>query len=177
MILEVITFPNDTLRKKSAPVDNIDASITELVHNMAETMYSQKGLGLAAPQVGINKRIVVIDPTGGEEPGALLQLINPVIIEKDGEQVGDEGCLSIPGEYEKVRRASHVVFKALNPAGEEIEMEVEGLLARAVQHELDHLEGVLFIDHLPPYKRDIVKKHIKRRIADGDYGSQEIVKS
>lgn len=177
MILEVLTFPNDILRKKSLPVENIDADVIELINNMTETMYSQKGLGLAAPQVGVNKRIIIVDHTGGEEPGSLLQLINPELVIKTGEMLGDEGCLSIPGEYEKVRRASNVVLKALNPAGETIEIEAEGLLARAFQHEIDHLDGVLFIDHLPPFKRDIVKKHIKRRMAEGDYGTPSDVKS
>lgn len=177
MILEVLTFPNNTLRKKSTPVETIDAEIVELINNMTETMYSQKGLGLAAPQVGVSKRIVIVDHTGGEEPGTLLQLINPEITVKSGEMLGDEGCLSIPGEYEKVRRAAQVTLRALNPAGEVIEIEAEGLLARAFQHEIDHLDGVLFIDHLPPFKRDIVKKHIKRRMAEGDYGTPSDVKS
>ncbi len=177
MILDVLTFPNDILRKKSQPVEEITEDIVRLINNMTETMYSQKGLGLAAPQVGVNKRVVVIDYTGGEEPDTLLQLINPEIIAKDGEQFGDEGCLSIPGEYEKVRRYANVVLRALSPSGEQIEIEADGLLARACQHEIDHLDGVLFIDHLAPYKRDIVKKHIKKRMADGDYGTPADVKS
>ncbi|MGE4267616.1 MAG: peptide deformylase [Deferribacterales bacterium] len=177
MIRKIYTFPDDVLRKKAQPVENIDIEIAELVNDMTETMYSQKGVGLAAPQVGVSLRVVVIDTTCGEEPGALIQLINPRIIASEGEQTGEEGCLSIPGEYEPVRRFNSVTVKALNPAGEEIEFDAEGFLARAVQHELDHLEGVLFIDRIPPYKRDIVKKHIKRRIADGDYGYAEDVKS
>lgn len=177
MILTVLTFPNDILRKKSEPVEEITPEIIELVNNMAETMYAQRGLGLAAPQVGVNKRIVVVDHTGGEEPDTLIQLINPEIISSSGEQFGDEGCLSIPGEYEKVRRADHVILRAFSPEGELIEIEADGMRARAFQHEIDHLNGVLFIDHLPAFKRDIVKKHIKRRMAEGDYGMPENVKS
>lgn len=177
MILEVLTFPNDILRKKSAPVAEVTEEIVTLAQDMADTMYSQKGLGLAAPQVGVNIRLVVIDTTAGEEEDGLLYLINPVITASEGEQFGDEGCLSIPGEYEKVRRFNNITVKALNLEGEEYSVDCDGLLARAVQHEIDHLNGVLFIDHIPPYKRDIVKKHIKRRIADGDYGPAENVKS
>jgi peptide deformylase len=177
MIRKIFTYPDEVLRKKAQPVENIDAHISELLNDMTETMYNQKGVGLAAPQVGVSLRVVVIDTTSGEQPDTLLHLINPVITAAEGEQTGEEGCLSIPGEYEPVRRYSKVTVSALNLAGEEIEFDAEGFLARAVQHELDHLEGVLFIDRIPPYKRDIVKKHIKRRIADGDYGTIEDVKS
>jgi peptide deformylase len=177
MLRKIHTFPDDVLRKKALPVEHIDASISELLNDMTETMYGQKGVGLAAPQVGVSLRVIVIDTSAGEEPEALLHLINPVIIASEGEQTGEEGCLSIPGEYEAVRRFNKVTVRAQNPAGETIEFDAEGFLARAVQHELDHLEGVLFIDRIPTYKRDIVKKHIKRRIADGDYGYAEDVKS
>lgn len=177
MILEVLTFPNDILRKKSVALQTVTEEMRQLAHDMADTMYSQKGLGLAAPQVGVNVCLVVVDATGGEEEGNLHYLFNPVVINGEGEQFGDEGCLSIPGEYEKVRRFMKVTVKALDIEGNEIEVHAEGLLARAMQHEIDHLNGVLFIDHLPPYKRDIVKKHIKKRIAEGDYGNQESVQS
>ncbi|TCK61572.1 peptide deformylase [Seleniivibrio woodruffii] len=177
MIRRIHTFPDDVLRKKALPVEHIDAEISELLNDMTETMYNQKGVGLAAPQVGVGLRVIVIDTSVGENPEELIQLINPEITAAEGEQTGEEGCLSIPGEYEAVRRYSKVSVRALNPAGEVIEFDAEGFLARAVQHEIDHLEGTLFIDRIPPYKRDIVKKHIKRRMADGDYGYTADVKS
>jgi peptide deformylase len=134
-----------------------------------ETMHTNKGVGLAAPQVGISKRIIVIDPSAGEDRSQILQVVNPEILTLEGEQVGEEGCLSIPGEYENVRRAERVTVQALNDEGETYTIEAEGFLARVFQHEIDHLNGILFIDRLPAYKRDTVKKTIKRRIAEGDY--------
>ncbi|ADD66835.1 peptide deformylase [Denitrovibrio acetiphilus DSM 12809] len=169
MILEVKTFPDKVLRIKAEPVDSIDESITELLDNMVETMHARSGVGLAAPQVGISKRLIVIDTSAGENEGMLLRVINPEIISAEGEQVGEEGCLSIPGEYEPVRRAEKVTVKAMDENGKPYTMEAEGFLARAFQHEIDHLDGVLFIDRLPSYKKDTLKKTIKRRIADGDY--------
>jgi len=169
MIREVKTFPDKVLRIKAEPVEKIDEEITALLDDMAETMYAQKGVGLAAPQVGVSKRVIVLDPTAGEQPDSLMKIINPEILASDGEQLGEEGCLSVPGEYESVRRAEKITLKALTPDGQEFTMEAEGYLARIFQHEIDHLNGVLFIDRLPSYKKDTVKKAIKRRIAEGDY--------
>jgi peptide deformylase len=169
MILEVKTFPDNILRQKAEPVEKIDDEIIKLLDDMVETMYDQRGVGLAAPQVGISKRIIVVDTSAGEEECQLMRLINPEIIEGEGEQIAEEGCLSVPGEYEKVRRYEKVVLKAMNEQGEEFTLPAEGFLARAFQHEIDHLEGILFIDKLPSFKRDSVKKSIKRRINAGDY--------
>lgn len=133
---------DDVLRKVCKPVDKMTGRIETLIEDMYDTMYEANGVGLAAPQVGILKRIVVIDVCDGEA----YTLINPVIIEADGEQIGDEGCLSLPGLVGTVKRPNHVICKALNENMEEIIVEGEGLLARAICHELDHLEGVLYKD-------------------------------
>ncbi|MGD9807677.1 MAG: peptide deformylase [Deferribacterales bacterium] len=169
MILEVKTFPDKVLRIKAEPVVDINEETVKLLDNMVQTMHHQKGVGLAAPQVGISKRIIVIDTSAGEDEGMILRVINPEIIEASGEQVGEEGCLSVPGEYEPVRRAEKIRVKALSEEGKPYTMEAEGFLARVFQHEIDHLNGVLFIDRLPSFKKETVKKSIKRRIADGDY--------
>lgn len=133
---------DDVLRKVCKPVDKMTGRIETLIEDMYDTMYEANGVGLAAPQVGILKRIVVIDVCDGEA----YTLINPVIVEADGEQIGDEGCLSLPGLVGTVKRPNHVICKALNENMEEITVEGEGLLARAICHELDHLEGVLYKD-------------------------------
>lgn len=134
---------DDILRKKSKPVDKIDDRIITLLDDMAETMYHADGVGLAAPQVGILKRIIVIDIGEG-----LIELINPEIIWEKGEQDGEEGCLSIPGYSARVKRPAQVKVKGLNRKGEEIEIVGKGLLARALCHEIDHLDGILFIDRV-----------------------------
>jgi len=169
MILEVKTFPDKVLRIKAEPVVDINEETRKLLDDMVHTMHQQKGVGLAAPQVGVSKRLIVIDTSAGEDDGMILRVINPEILEASGEQVGEEGCLSVPGEYEPVRRAEKVKVKALSEEGKPYTMEAEGFLARVFQHEIDHLNGVLFIDRLPSFKKDTVKKSIKRRIADGDY--------
>lgn len=169
MLLEIKTFPDKVLRVKAEPVETIDDEIKVLMDNMVETMHTNKGVGLAAPQVGVSKRIIVVDPSAGEDKSQIIQVVNPEILTVEGEQVGEEGCLSIPGEYENVRRAEKVTVQALNDKGNTYTIEAEGFLARVFQHEIDHLNGVLFIDRLPSYKRDTVKKTIKRRIAEGDY--------
>ncbi len=133
---------DDVLRKVCKPVDKMTGRIETLIEDMYDTMYEANGVGLAAPQVGILKRIVVIDVCDGEA----YTLINPVIVEADGEQIGEEGCLSLPGLVGTVKRPNHVICKALNENMEEITVEGEGLLARAICHELDHLEGVLYKD-------------------------------
>lgn len=134
---------DDILRKKSKPVDKIDDRIITLLDDMAETMYHADGVGLAAPQVGILKRVIVIDIGEG-----LIELINPEIIWEKGEQDGEEGCLSIPGYSARVKRPAQVKVKGLNRKGEEIEIVGKGLLARALCHEIDHLDGILFIDRV-----------------------------
>ena len=140
---EIVQIGEPVLRKKAKKVEVIDEKILQILDDMADTMYNADGVGLAAPQVGILKRIVVIDIGDG-----LLELINPEIIETSGEQIGEEGCLSIPGVSEDVRRPNYVKVEALNEKGEEFVLEAEELLARAVCHENDHLDGILFVDHV-----------------------------
>lgn len=140
-IYQIVEIGADVLREKSVPVREITPNIIKLLDNMLETLYDANGVGLAAPQVGVPKRVVVIDV--GDGP---LELINPVILEKEGESIDDEGCLSIPGVTGQVPRAALVKIEALDRHGEKQVIEGEGLLARCIQHELDHLEGVLFVD-------------------------------
>jgi len=140
-IYEIVEIGADVLREKAVPVKEITPNIAKLLDNMLETMYAANGVGLAAPQIGVSKRVVVIDV--GDGP---LELINPVIVEKEGESIDEEGCLSIPGVTGQVARAAKVKVEALNRHGEKQVIEGEGLLARCLQHELDHLEGILFVD-------------------------------
>ncbi|AEI15829.1 Peptide deformylase [Flexistipes sinusarabici DSM 4947] len=169
MILDIVKFPDKTLRKKTKPVEKVSDDILEKLNNMAETMYNAPGVGLAAPQVGIDKRLVVMDITAEDEPPKLEKLINPEVLEYEGEQTGEEGCLSLPGEYADVKRAEWIRYKYIDENGDEHLQEATGLRARVIQHEVDHLDGILFIDKLSTMKRDMIKKRIKKRISQGDY--------
>jgi len=162
MIQRILTYPDPELKKKSAPVTVINEKTRELVLDMAETMYDAPGVGLAAPQIGVHQRIVVIDVSANDEAPELIVAINPVIIHAEGESYEEEGCLSVPKYAANVRRHERVVVKALNLEGEEITCKAEGLLAVAFQHEIDHLDGILFIDHISPLKREIFKRKYRR---------------
>ncbi len=142
-VMKILRLGDETLRKKSHPVTKIDRRTIGLLKDMAETMYAADGCGLAAPQVGILRRMVVIDVGDG-----LIELINPEIIESEGEEIGVEGCLSVPGRRGTVKRPTKVVVRALDKKGREIELTAEGFLARAVCHELDHLDGVVYVDKM-----------------------------
>ena len=159
-ILTILEFPDERLRKKAAVVKTVDDKIKKLVDDMLETMYESKGVGLAATQVDVHQRIIVIDVS--EEKDSPLFLINPEIIEKDGIKESEEGCLSVPGFYEKVNRAEHVRVKALNREGQSFEFEARDLLAVCVQHEMDHLNGKLFVDYISPLKRQRIKKKLEK---------------
>jgi peptide deformylase len=167
-ILTILEFPDKRLRKKALPVETVDESISALVNDMLETMYKAPGIGLAATQVNVHKRVVVIDIS--EEKDQPVCLINPEILEKEGTEEMDEGCLSVPGVFEKVSRAEKIRFKALDREGKPFEMEADGLLAVCIQHELDHLEGKLFVDYLSPLKRHRAKKKLEkdRRLKSGE---------
>lgn len=166
MVRKILTYPDPELKKKSAPVTVINDAVRELVRDMADTMYDAPGVGLAAPQIGVHQRVVVIDVSAKEDEPELIVAINPVIAYADGDSYEEEGCLSIPKYAANVRRHARVVVKALNIAGEEVTMRAEGLLAIAFQHEIDHLDGILFIDHVSPLKREIFKKRYRRHSDD-----------
>ncbi|MGJ0483111.1 MAG: peptide deformylase [Methylomicrobium sp.] len=159
-ILTILEFPDERLRKKAEKVQSVDDSIRELVDDMFETMYESRGVGLAATQVNVHQRVIVMDVS--EEKNEPLCLINPEIVEKDGVEESEEGCLSVPGFFEKVRRAEHVRVKALNRNGQPFELEARDLLAVCVQHEMDHLDGKLFVDYLSPLKRQRIKKKLEK---------------
>lgn len=159
-ILEIKIYGAPILREKSKPVKKITPEILKLVQDMTETMYAASGIGLAAPQVGVSKRIIIAD--GGEE--GVIALINPEIVDEEGEAIAEEGCLSLPDIYANVKRSSQVTVEALDLDGEEIKITKENLIARVLQHEIDHLEGVLFIDRIGRAKRQLLlDKLIKRK--------------
>jgi len=151
MILDILHYPDKRLRTKAEPIKKVDSAIKTLVKDMFETMYDAPGIGLAATQVDQHVRLIVIDTS--EDKSQPLCLINPEIIEKDGELEWDEGCLSVPNYYECITRANHIKVRALNEKGEEFKLEAEELLGVCIQHEIDHLDGVLFVDHLSKLKQ------------------------
>ncbi len=159
-ILDILHFPDPRLRNKARPVTEVDDSVRRLVRDMFETMYQAPGIGLAAVQVNDPRRVVVIDIS--EQHDQPLCLINPEILERDGIEEMDEGCLSVPGIYEKVKRAERVRVRALNEQGEAFEMEAEGLLAVCIQHEIDHLDGKLFVDYLSNLKRQRIRRKLEK---------------
>ncbi|GMR15732.1 MAG: peptide deformylase [Gammaproteobacteria bacterium] len=160
-ILNILHFPDDRLRTKAKKVSEVTEKHRALINNMLETMYDAPGIGLAATQVNVHERILVIDIS--EEKNDPIVLINPEILEKDGDQEFDEGCLSVPGIYETVHRADKVRIKALNKEGENIEMSAEGLLAVCIQHEIDHLDGKLFVDYLSQLKKQRIRKKLEKQ--------------
>lgn len=168
MVRTILTYPDPELRKKALPVTVINDKIVELVRDMAETMYDAPGVGLAAPQIGVHLRIIVIDVAGKDDPPNLIVAINPLIIHSEGESYEEEGCLSVPKYAANVRRHDAVVVKALNLDGKEFTCKAEGLLAIAFQHEIDHLDGVLFVDHLSHLKREMFKKKYRRLAESGE---------
>ena len=156
--LTILEFPDPRLRTKASAVEVVDDSLRALIGDMFETMYAAPGIGLAATQVDVHKRVLVTDVSADKsEPHAL---INPEILEKDGLMVSDEGCLSVPGYYEEVERAEHIRVRFLDRHGDKQEMEAEGLLAVCIQHEMDHLEGKLFVDYLSETKRQRIRKKL-----------------
>jgi peptide deformylase len=162
MVREILIWPDPVLKKVAKPVDVVDDSIRRLLDDMAETMYAADGVGLAAPQVAELWRCIVIDTSPRQEGQRLIHLVNPQIVRTEGEITYNEGCLSIPGEAEEVERAAKVQVRALDYSGKPFELECQGLLAIAVQHECDHLEGTLFVDHLSSLKREIIRRRMKK---------------
>lgn len=164
-ILDILHFPDPRLRKPALPVEQVDDEIRRIVDDMFETMYAAPGIGLAATQVNIQQQIIVIDIS--KEQNEPLVLINPEIVSREGEEEMEEGCLSVPGYYETVRRADRVTVKALDRDGNAFELDVDGLLAVCIQHEKDHLDGKLFVDYLSPLKRQRIKKKLEKQARQG----------
>lgn len=160
-LLPILKFPDPRLRKKAVRIAAVDDSIRKLAADMAETMYAAPGIGLAATQVDAHKQLVVIDIS--EDRSELITLINPRITERDGEQVYEEGCLSVPGIYEKVTRAEHVKVHTLTLDGGEREIEAHGLLAVCIQHEMDHLQGKVFVDYLSQLKQTRIRTRLAKQ--------------
>lgn len=160
-LLPILRYPDPRLHTVARPVETVDDSIRQLITDMAETMYEAPGIGLAATQVNVHKRVVVIDVT--EDKSELLTLINPEILERTGEQVGEEGCLSVPGIYEKVARAERIRVRALDAEGMMREIEADGLLAVCIQHEIDHLDGKVFVEYLSQLKLGRIKTKLAKQ--------------
>jgi peptide deformylase len=166
---EVVKYPDPVLAKKGELVTEFTPELEQLVEEMFDSMYAAQGIGLAAPQINISKQITVIDVSFKERPEDKLVLINPEVLDREGKQVEEEGCLSLPEIREKVQRASWVKVRAQNAKGEFFEVEGEELLARALLHEIDHLHGILFIDRLSPLKRDLVRRRIRKLQKNGEW--------
>jgi peptide deformylase len=162
----ILHYPDPRLRQKALAVPTVTPAIMQLVEDMAETMYAAPGVGLAANQIGEALRIFVIDTAGDDEPSKLQVFINPEIVSKQGELVWEEGCLSFPGVMEEIERAARVRVKAIDQHGQPFELEAEGLLAVAIQHENDHLDGALMIDKMGALKKRIVDRKMRRRAAE-----------
>lgn len=158
--LRILEFPDPRLRKKALPVETVDAAIRGLIDDMFETMYDAPGIGLAATQVDVHRRLLVADVSNDRD--APIALVNPEILEKDGVAVTEEGCLSVPGYYEEVERAEHIRVRYLDREGKQVENEFDGLLAVCVQHEIDHLDGRLFVDYLSEAKRQRIRKRLEK---------------
>jgi peptide deformylase len=169
MIRPIRKWGDPVLHAAARPVETIDGEIRALIHDMVATMYAAPGIGLAAPQIGVPLRVIVIDLSVGKDPGALIQLVNPEIVAKEGEQKHEEGCLSIPGFGGAPRRPAKVTVRGLGLDGEERTLVGEELLARAFCHEIDHVDGLLFVDRLSPLKRDLLTRKLRKKARDGDW--------
>jgi peptide deformylase len=160
-IRKILHYPDPRLRRKALPVDAVDDEIQTLIDDMAETMYQAPGIGLAAPQIDVSKRVLIIDIS--EAKNDLRVFVNPELLTQEGEQTTEEGCLSVPGVYDEITRAEKITVRALDRDGKPFELETEGLLATCVQHEIDHLDGKLFVDYLSRLKRQRVRKKIEKQ--------------
>jgi peptide deformylase len=167
--MEIVKYPDPVLEQKAEPVTEFDDKLAQFVEDMFESMYAAKGIGLAAPQVGVSKRITIIDLSFKEDSKDRIVLINPEIITREGKQYEEEGCLSLPDIREKVSRAAKVTVRAQDVKGEWFEMDGEELLSRAFQHEIDHLDGVLFFRRVSALKRDLILRRIRKLIKAGDW--------
>jgi peptide deformylase len=166
MLLPILEYPDPRLHKRAAPVGTVTPEIAKLVRDMAETMYAAPGIGLAATQVDVHKRVIVIDISDARDE--LLVLIDPVILRAEGEAECEEGCLSVPGFYDKVTRAERIRVRALDADGRAYELDAEGLLAVCIQHEMDHLEGKVFVEYLSPLKRARLNARLRKKQRQGE---------
>jgi peptide deformylase len=169
MILNIVKYPDPVLSKPGEPIAEFDAELRKLIDDMFETMYASQGIGLAAPQVNVSKRLAVIDLSSGKEPKDKLVLINPEIISSEGKQYEEEGCLSFPEIREKVSRAAKVRVRAQDDKGKWFEMDATELLARCFQHEIDHVDGMLFIFRMSGLKRELSLRKIRKMQRDGEW--------
>ncbi len=169
MVRSIVKYPDPILQRPSEPVSEFNDELRTLVDDMFESMYAAHGIGLAAPQVGVSKRLTVIDLSFQKTPEDKIVLINPEIIVREGKQYGDEGCLSLPDIHEKVSRANRVTVRAQDVEGKWFEIEGDDLLARAFQHEIDHLDGVLFIFRVSALKRDLILRRIRKLQRAGEW--------
>jgi peptide deformylase len=166
-ILQIVKYGNPVLVKRSQEIKSLNKELKELAYNMAQTMYAAPGIGLAAPQVNVSKRLITVDLSIGEDSQSLIILVNPELISQEGEEILEEGCLSIPSVNEKITRPFWVAIKGMDLKGAEKIIEAEGLLARVFCHEIDHLNGTLIIDRLSPLKKSLIKKKLKKQLQTG----------
>jgi len=169
MIYAIVKYGAEVLERRAVPVEKFDDELNKLVADMFESMYAAQGVGLAAPQIGTGLRLAVIDVSSGKNAEAKLVLANPELIHTEGEQHEEEGCLSVPGFRGTVLRPQFVTFRAQDASGKPYEMRAEGLLARAICHETDHLDGILFLQHLSLLRRDLIKRKIRKLRKSGEW--------
>ena len=169
MTLKIVKYGDPVLQKEGEEITSIDGELAEFIGQMFETMYTAKGVGLAAPQVALSKKLFVMDVSGGKDKQEKIVVINPQIVETKGSIVSEEGCLSFPGIYFEVERPEIVTVQAIDVNGKEFTFEVNGLAARCVLHEKEHIDGHVFIEHLSPLKRDLIKRKIKKKIKLGEW--------
>ena len=161
-VLEILTYPHLTLKRRAEEVEKVDGEIRKLISDMVDTMYANGGIGLAAPQVGVSKRVVVVDIRLYEQSSSLISIVNPEVVAEGEEVIHEEGCLSVPECVEGIKRKTWIKVRGLNERGREIEVEGEGMLAIALQHEIDHLNGKVILDRMSRVKRDLYKKRLQK---------------
>lgn len=161
-VLEILKYPHPLLKKRCEEVDRIDGVVKKLIRDMTETMYQANGIGLAACQVGVSRRVIVVDVSPIDQEKDFFSIINPEVISEEGEIEHEEGCLSVPDCLEKLKRKEKVLIRGFSPAGKEIEISAEGILAIAIQHEIDHINGVLILDRISRLKREIYRNKLKK---------------
>ena len=161
-VLEIVTYPNPVLTRRAEEVEKVDGKIRKLISDMVDTMYANEGIGLAAPQVGVSKRVFVVDVRLYEPSSSLISIVNPEVVAEGEEVIHDEGCLSVPECVDGIKRKTWIKVRGLNERGREIEVEGEGMLAIALQHEIDHLNGKVILDRMSRVKRDLYKKRLQK---------------